>query len=76
MLVHIDPGVGRTQARQRSGRAGRETSGTCYRLYTEEGFRALAVSKSVACGMNDCAGERLRAWEGRVALTPPVGMLL
>lgn len=30
--------VSKTQAWQRTGRAGREDSGVCYRLYTEEEF--------------------------------------
>lgn len=30
--------VSKTQAWQRTGRAGREDSGICYRLYTEEEF--------------------------------------
>ena len=30
------------QARQRSGRAGREGPGECYRLYTEESFQGKA----------------------------------
>ncbi len=34
--------VSKAQARQRAGRAGRESAGICYRLYTEESFRSLA----------------------------------
>lgn len=30
--------VSKAQALQRTGRAGREASGMCYRLYTEEEF--------------------------------------
>lgn len=33
--------ISRSSAIQRAGRAGREAPGTCWRLYTEEGFRAL-----------------------------------
>ena len=33
--------VSRAQARQRSGRAGRECDGECYRLYTEESYFTL-----------------------------------
>lgn len=33
--------VSKAQAWQRAGRAGREDSGTCYRLYTEEEFDSL-----------------------------------
>eukprot|EP00742_Colponemidia_sp_Colp-10_P003806 GILJ01004055.1.p1 GENE.GILJ01004055.1~~GILJ01004055.1.p1 ORF type:complete len:698 (+),score=71.08 GILJ01004055.1:38-2131(+) len=33
--------VSQAAARQRSGRAGREAAGTCYRLYTEESFEQL-----------------------------------
>ena len=33
--------VSKAQARQRTGRAGRETSGVCYRLFTEEQFDEL-----------------------------------
>eukprot|EP00794_Sanderia_malayensis_P018846 gene18846-20744_t len=36
--------VSKAQARQRSGRAGRESAGICYRLYTEDSFRNLAES--------------------------------
>lgn len=34
--------VSKAQAWQRAGRAGREDSGSCYRLYTEEEFDGLA----------------------------------
>ncbi|KAF2731734.1 pre-mRNA-splicing factor ATP-dependent RNA helicase PRP16 [Polyplosphaeria fusca] len=33
--------VSKSAAIQRTGRAGRETEGTCYRLYTEEGYKAM-----------------------------------
>nr|CAG4708923.1 unnamed protein product [Naegleria fowleri] len=33
--------ISKASARQRSGRAGRESSGKCYRLYTEEAYHAL-----------------------------------
>lgn len=33
--------VSKAQAWQRSGRAGREDSGSCYRLYTEQEFDNL-----------------------------------
>ena len=33
--------VSKSSARQRTGRAGRETSGDCYRLYPEEAFLKL-----------------------------------
>lgn len=33
--------VSKTQAWQRTGRAGREDSGICYRLYTEDEFESL-----------------------------------
>lgn len=33
--------VSKAQAWQRAGRAGREDSGSCYRLYTEEEFDSL-----------------------------------
>lgn len=36
--------VSKAAATQRKGRAGREAAGICYRLYTEEGFAALAES--------------------------------
>ncbi|XP_065065163.1 ATP-dependent RNA helicase DHX33-like [Rhopilema esculentum] len=36
--------VSKAQARQRAGRAGRECPGICYRLYTEDSFKALAQS--------------------------------
>lgn len=34
--------VSKAQAWQRAGRAGREDSGSCYRLYTEDEFDNLA----------------------------------
>lgn len=39
-MLRVQP-VSKAQARQRTGRAGRETSGVCYRLYTEEQFDEL-----------------------------------
>ena len=39
-MLRVQP-VSKAQARQRMGRAGRETSGVCYRLYTEEQFDEL-----------------------------------
>ena len=33
--------ISKAQAWQRSGRAGREDSGSCYRLYTEQEFDGL-----------------------------------
>jgi HrpA-like RNA helicase len=36
--------VSQSQAQQRSGRAGRECAGKCYRLYTEDVFSALQQS--------------------------------
>ena len=36
--------VSKAQARQRAGRAGRESPGVCYRLYTEESFKSMAES--------------------------------
>ncbi|KAF2105959.1 P-loop containing nucleoside triphosphate hydrolase protein [Lophiotrema nucula] len=33
--------ISKSAAIQRRGRAGRETEGTCYRLYTEEGYKRL-----------------------------------
>lgn len=33
--------ISKSSAIQRTGRAGREAAGKCYRLYTEEGFQAL-----------------------------------
>eukprot|EP00470_Lotharella_oceanica_P008313 CAMPEP_0170199508 /NCGR_PEP_ID=MMETSP0040_2-20121228/69378_1 /TAXON_ID=641309 /ORGANISM="Lotharella oceanica, Strain CCMP622" /LENGTH=590 /DNA_ID=CAMNT_0010449637 /DNA_START=426 /DNA_END=2198 /DNA_ORIENTATION=- len=38
--LHVTP-VSKSQARQRSGRAGRVKSGVCYRLYTEKAFKSL-----------------------------------
>jgi len=35
--------VSKAQAWQRAGRAGREDSGLCYRLYTEDEFDKLAA---------------------------------
>lgn len=45
--------VSKAQAWQRSGRAGREDAGSCYRLYTEEEFDNLAnmtVPEIQRCG--------------------------
>ncbi|XP_065184690.1 ATP-dependent RNA helicase DHX33-like [Sycon ciliatum] len=39
-VLRVTP-VSKAQARQRSGRAGREASGRCYRLFTEESFGEL-----------------------------------
>ena len=39
-MLSVQP-VSKAQARQRTGRAGRECSGHCYRLYTEEQFEEL-----------------------------------
>ncbi len=36
--------VSKSQANQRKGRAGRESAGICYRLFTEEAFEALEAS--------------------------------
>jgi ATP-dependent RNA helicase DHX33 len=36
--------ISQAQAWQRSGHAGREDSGTCYRLYSEEDFRQMPVA--------------------------------
>lgn len=36
--------VSQSQANQRSGRAGREAAGKCFRLYTEDAFERLEVS--------------------------------
>jgi HrpA-like RNA helicase len=36
--------VSQSQANQRAGRAGRESPGTCFRLYTEDTFSRLEVS--------------------------------
>ena len=40
-LLLVQP-ISKSQARQRSGRAGREREGYCYRLYTEESFAQLS----------------------------------
>eukprot|EP00850_Spirogloea_muscicola_P014566 SM000105S13911 [mRNA] locus=s105:306688:310827:- [translate_table: standard] len=40
-LLEVVP-ISKAQARQRSGRAGREGPGKCFRLYTEDAFEALA----------------------------------
>ena len=36
--------VSKAQAWQRTGRAGREAPGTCYRLYKEDEFKAFATN--------------------------------
>jgi ATP-dependent RNA helicase DHX33 len=37
--------ISQSNAQQRAGRAGRESAGTCYRLYTESAFHTLAESQ-------------------------------
>lgn len=46
--------VSKAQAKQRTGRAGRECAGQCYRLYTEPTFDSLSVSYSALASANDC----------------------
>jgi ATP-dependent RNA helicase DHX33 len=36
--------ITKSSAMQRAGRAGREGSGVCFRLYTEEAFKDMALS--------------------------------
>lgn len=46
--------MSKAQARQRSGRAGRESSGLCYRLFTEDQFdklREMTVPEIQRCGL-------------------------
>eukprot|EP00047_Mylnosiga_fluctuans_P021814 m.109410 g.109410 ORF g.109410 m.109410 type:complete len:676 (+) comp9039_c1_seq2:13-2040(+) len=50
--------ISKAQARQRAGRAGRESHGMCYRLYTEDSFTALKDSTEpeiVRCNMATAA---------------------
>ncbi|CAF1540272.1 unnamed protein product, partial [Didymodactylos carnosus] len=47
--------ISQAQAWQRTGRAGRETNGTCYRLYTEEEFEHLseaAIPELLRCNLS------------------------
>jgi len=52
--LHVAP-ISQEQAWQRSGRAGREGPGTCYRLYTESGFethlRPVALPEIQRCNL-------------------------
>jgi ATP-dependent RNA helicase DHX33 len=46
--------ISKAQATQRAGRAGRESSGTCYRLYTEEEyskFKAFSKPEILRCNL-------------------------
>jgi len=46
--------ISKAQACQRSGRAGRESAGTCYRLYTEaefEGFNNMTIPELQRCNL-------------------------
>ena len=52
-MLAVQP-VSKAQARQRTGRAGRECSGHCYRLYTEEQFdklREMTVPEIQRCNL-------------------------
>lgn len=47
--------ISKAQALQRTGRAGRESSGTCYRIYTEEDFDSLkknTVPEILRCNLS------------------------
>ncbi|KZT31164.1 P-loop containing nucleoside triphosphate hydrolase protein, partial [Sistotremastrum suecicum HHB10207 ss-3] len=46
MEALITKSISKASAMQRAGRAGREGPGTCFRLYTEEGFRSLRESST------------------------------
>ena len=43
MIYKVMP-ISQSQGNQRAGRAGRDSPGKCYRLYTEEAFESLPVS--------------------------------
>ncbi|PWZ02597.1 P-loop containing nucleoside triphosphate hydrolase protein [Testicularia cyperi] len=52
--------ISQSAARQRAGRAGRERSGECYRLYTEEAFKALPLSTTPEIMRTDLTGAVLQ----------------
>lgn len=52
--------ISQSAARQRSGRAGRERAGECYRLYTQEAFRALPLAGTPEIVRTDLAAAVLQ----------------
>ena len=60
-ILCVQP-TSQAQARQRAGRAGRETPGTCYRLYTEQTFTDLrenSVPEILRCPLTSVVLELL-----------------
>ena len=56
-VVHVS----QAQAQQRSGRAGREAPGTCYRMYTQqqyEAFRKSTVPEIQRCDIVEALVDR------------------
>ncbi|EST10036.1 Helicase, C-terminal [Kalmanozyma brasiliensis GHG001] len=52
--------ISQSAARQRAGRAGRERSGECYRLYTQEAFKGLALAGTPEIVRTDLAAAVLQ----------------
>ncbi|EPQ26075.1 uncharacterized protein PFL1_06283 [Pseudozyma flocculosa PF-1] len=52
--------ISQSAARQRAGRAGRERSGECYRLYTDEAFKQLPLTTTPEILRTDLAGAVLQ----------------
>lgn len=52
--------ISQSAARQRSGRAGRERAGECYRLYTQEAFKGLPLAGTPEIGRTDLAAAVLQ----------------
>ncbi|TKY90651.1 hypothetical protein EX895_000649 [Sporisorium graminicola] len=52
--------ISQSAARQRSGRAGRERAGECYRLYTQEAFRGLPLAGTPEIVRTDLAAAVLQ----------------
>ena len=52
--------ISQSAARQRAGRAGRERSGECYRLYTQDAFRRLSLVATPEILRTDLAGAVLQ----------------
>lgn len=54
--------IAKSQAIQRKGRAGRVYPGFCYRMYTEETFKAMAQNKEVDIRTKDFTSDLMDLW--------------